>query len=58
MHHRKQIDIYQLQGAFVKSVTPTVQNGVVRVDISELSTGMYVVQVKADKTYRGNFVKE
>ena len=54
----KQIDIYQLQGAFVKSVTPTVQNGVVRVDIRELSTGMYVVQVKADKTYRGNFVKE
>lgn len=54
----KQIDIYQLQGAFVKSVTPKVQNGMVRVDISELSTGMYFVQVKADKTYRGNFVKE
>ncbi len=54
----KQIDIYQLQGAFVKSVTPTMQNGMVQVDISELSTGMYFVQVKADKTYRGNFVKE
>lgn len=52
------IEIYQLQGAFVKSITPSAQNGVVRVDISDLSAGMYFVQVKAGVTYRGSFVKE
>ncbi|HLP51141.1 MAG TPA: T9SS type A sorting domain-containing protein [Chitinophagales bacterium] len=52
------IEIYQLQGAFVKKVTPAAQNGAIRIDISDLSSGMYFVQVKAGKTYRGAFVKE
>ena len=54
----KTIDIYEVKGGFVKQIIPTVANGQMQVDISDLTSGMYFVVVKGDKTYRGKFVKE